>query len=201
MKGMMQSLATAGSAALLVGCATIIEGTDQTVTVTTTPSGAICEFKRGGQTVAVVNPTPGSAMVDKSKEDISVTCNKDGYHGGGASLTSEFQGMTFGNILFGGIIGVAIDAGSGAMHEYKPSIHVTLIPEEFASISARDEFFDTEQARIEREASEAIALVRKKCNPNQVEQCDKTVEAIENERDSQVAEMEMKIAQARIAGE
>ncbi len=108
--------------------------------------------------------------------------------------------MTFGNILFGGIIGLAVDAASGAMHEYKPSVHVTLIPEEFASISARDDFFDNETARIEREAAEAIALVRKKCAPDQAEQCDKTVAAIENERDAQIAELEVKRVQARIAG-
>ncbi len=188
------------SAGMLFGCATIVEGTNQTVTVTTAPSGAMCELKQDGQTVAVVNPTPGSVMVEKSKDNISVTCNKDGYQGGGASLASEFQGMTFGNILFGGIIGLAVDAASGAMHEYKPSVHVTLIPEEFASISARDDFFDNETARIEREAAEAIALVRKKCAPDQAEQCDKTVAEIENERDAQIAELEVKRVQARIAG-
>jgi hypothetical protein len=193
-------VATAGLAILVVGCATIVEGTDQTVTVTTTPSGAICELKQNDQTIAVVNPSPGSASVSKSKRDISVICSKEGYQGGGATLSSKFQGMTFGNILFGGVIGVAVDAGSGAMHEYQPSVHVTLIPEEFASPKARDEFFDTEIARITREAAEAVALVQKKCNPDQAEQCEKTVAAVEKERDAQVAELEIKRAQSRIAG-
>jgi len=35
---------------------------------------------------------------------------------------------------------------------------------------------------------------------DQAEQCDKTVAAIENERDAQIAELEVKRVQARIAG-
>jgi hypothetical protein len=187
------------SVGILFGCATIVKGTDQTVTVTTTPGGAICELKRGAHMMSIVNPTPGTAMIEKSKKDITITCNKEGHHTGVATLKSEFQGMTFGNILFGGIIGVAIDAGSGAMHKYKPSVHVTLFPEEFETEVSRDQFFDTENARIESEAAKAVALIRKKCVPDQVDQCDKTVAAIENERDAQIAELEAKRAQAKIA--
>jgi len=201
LKQLKQCLAVAGSVAVLVGCATIVKGTDQTLTVTTTPSGAICELKRGGQTMSVVNPTPGSVLIEKSKDDISVICSKEDHQDGGAALTSKTQGMTFGNILFGGIIGVAIDAGSGAMNKYPASVHVTLIPNGFSSTNSRDEFFDTENARITREAAEAISQVREKCNPNLTEQCDKTVAAIQEERDSQIAEMELKRAQAKIAGE
>lgn len=201
MNGLKLALVTLALATFLSGCATIVKGTDQTVTVTTTPSGAMCELERDGQTVAVVNPTPGSANIDKSKHDISVVCSKEGYQGGGKPLSSSFQGMTLGNIVFGGIIGVAVDAGSGAMHKYEPSVHVTLIPEEFPSIAARDEFFDNEKARIEREAAEAIARVRKECAPDQEEQCEKTVDAIEEERDAQLAELELKRARAAIAGE
>ena len=45
--------------------------------------------------------------------------------------------MTFGNILFGGIIGIAVDAASGAMHQYPDSVTITLIPDEFATAEAR----------------------------------------------------------------
>jgi hypothetical protein len=34
--------------------------------------------------------------------------------------------MSFGNILIGGVIGAAVDAGSGAMHHYPPPIVVVL---------------------------------------------------------------------------
>lgn len=35
-------------------------------------------------------------------------------------MASEFQTMTFGIILFGGLIGIAVDAASGAMQSTPP---------------------------------------------------------------------------------
>jgi hypothetical protein len=57
-------------------------------------------------------------------------------------MASEFQAMTFGNILFGGLIGVVVDAASGATHEYPPLVTITLVPELFASIAERDAFYE-----------------------------------------------------------
>lgn len=74
----MQKIVCVAQAALLVAvlstlaaCASIVEGTDQSVTINTDPTGAKCELVRGGQTVAVVNPTPGTVQVDKSKDHIA----------------------------------------------------------------------------------------------------------------------------------
>ena len=63
----------------LGACATIIEGSDQTVTVITEPPGAVCTFTRGNATVGVANPTPASVHLEKSKDNISILCQKDGY--------------------------------------------------------------------------------------------------------------------------
>lgn len=113
----------------LPACSTIVEGTDQQVTVITDPSGASCTLSREGSVIGVVNPTPGSIQVDKSKNAIAVRCEREGYQPTAGTLSSEFEGMTFGNILFGGLIGVAVDASSGAMNEYPPSITLILTPE------------------------------------------------------------------------
>lgn len=111
---------------LIGGCATIVEGTDQTVTVISDPAGAECELRRDGEILAVVNPTPGSVSIDKSQDSVVVRCRLDGYEDSVGTLSADFQGMTFGNILFGGIIGVGVDAASGAMHEYEPTITVIM---------------------------------------------------------------------------
>lgn len=115
--------------AALAGCASIVEGTDQTITVSSNPSGALCVLERGWGQIGVVNLTPGMVHVEKSSDEITVRCSKDGYHDGVGVLVSEFEGMTAGNIIFGGIVGLAVDAGSGAMYYYPPSIVVTLQPE------------------------------------------------------------------------
>ena len=184
----------------LSACATIVEGTSQTVTVTTDPPGATCELSRGTEVISVVNATPGSVVVDKSKDDISVTCEKEGYESGSSTLSSEFQGMTFGNLIFGGLIGVAIDAGSGAMHEYRPSVAIVMAPEQFPSAQARDEFYSARMAAIEDDAAEAIAKIEKNCPPTDASRCRNAVIAVEKEGESQLAEIEVKRATAKVAG-
>jgi hypothetical protein len=113
---------------LLCGCATITEGSDQSVTVMTDPSGAQCELRREGSIIGVVNPTPGTVQIDKDKDTITISCELEGYERGMGTLDSEFEGMTAGNLLFGGIIGVGVDAASGAMHEY-PSTFTLILDE------------------------------------------------------------------------
>ena len=101
-------------APMLAGCATIVEGTDQTVTVITDPAGAECELQRQGSVIAIVNPTPGSVTVDKSQNNITVRCRLEGHEDGVGTFDSEFQGMTAGNILFGGVVGVGAVGGMPA---------------------------------------------------------------------------------------
>ncbi|MEK9661154.1 MAG: hypothetical protein VW644_05390, partial [Alphaproteobacteria bacterium] len=127
---------------MLGACASIVEGTDQSVTVLTEPAGAKCELIRDSQTIAIVNPTPGTVQVDKSKNHIAVHCEKEDYEKAAGTLASSFQGMTFGNILFGGIVGVAIDASSGAMNKYPPQISLVLPPVSFPTPDARDTYYD-----------------------------------------------------------
>lgn len=110
----------------LSGCATIVRGTDQGLTLVTDPAGAQCTLKRRGEIVAIINPTPGTAQVEKSKHDIHYFCEKPGYEPTAGVITSEFQGWTIGNVLLGGIIGAGVDSASGAMNDYDPSATIIL---------------------------------------------------------------------------
>jgi hypothetical protein len=185
-----------GLAAAASGCASIVVGTDQSVTVQTTPSGASCELKRDGTVIGVVNPTPGTVTVDKSKHDIAVICKKDGYQDASGAFSSDFQDMTFGNILFGGFIGVAVDASSGAMHEYPASVTITMAPNSFPNATERDKFFDQRADGIRKDAEAAIAKVKENCKSSQQKACDEAVGKIETARDDQIADVEVKRAQA-----
>lgn len=185
----------------LSACASIVEGTDQTVTVDTDPSGAKCDLKRNSETIAVINPTPGSITIDKSKDNVSVLCEKDGYQSSSGSLASEFQGMTFGNILFGGLVGVAIDASSGAMNEYPSSVMISLAPEEFSSVSEKNAYFRRQREIVEAEAEETITEVRNNCNNASDTDCQKAIEVVEESRDERLAELKVERARARVAGD
>jgi hypothetical protein len=178
------------------GCATLTKGASQTVTINTDPAGAMCTLSRDGKPVAVVNPTPGSMPVEKSSGTISVICKKSGFQDAAGVMASEFQAMTFGNILFGGLIGLAVDAASGAMNKYPDMVTITLIPEEFLTPDARDRFFDAMKATLLRESAEVKERIAKVCRP---EQCASELAAADAGTQAKLAEIEQKRLLARVA--
>ncbi len=112
--------------ALLSACATLVNGTSQTVTVSTTPPGASCTLDRMGTRIGAISSTPGSVRIDKSKNDLAVTCTKDGFQTATVAHAPSFGGATFGNIIAGGVIGVVVDAASGANYSYPDDIRVDM---------------------------------------------------------------------------
>lgn len=132
----MRRVASIGLLLLLPGCATMMEGTGQSVSVTTTPAGASCEVDRAGVKLGTVNPTPGSLRIDKSKNDLVVTCDKEGYQHAALTSSPKFVGTTFGNIVAGGIIGAVVDASTGANYEYTGEIRIDLAPVGAAPVSS-----------------------------------------------------------------
>lgn len=112
--------------AMLSACATLVNGSSQNVTVFTNPPGANCTLDRIGARVGAISATPGSVRLDKSKNDLSVTCAKDGYQTATVSRAPSFGAATFGNIIAGGVIGVVVDAASGANYSYPDDIRMDL---------------------------------------------------------------------------
>lgn len=110
----------------LAGCATIVEGSDQAISVDTpNVAGAQCTLAQPDMKYYVT--TPGTVTVKKSKHNITVTCKKDGFNDGVAVVPSTFEGATAGNIILGGLIGAGIDSSSGASNKYPNQIVVTMV--------------------------------------------------------------------------
>ncbi len=114
------------SLAALSGCATLVNGTSQTVTMSTTPPGASCTLDRMGTRIGAISATPGSIRLDKSKNDLSVTCSKEGFQSATVAHAPSFGAATFGNIIAGGVIGVVVDAASGANYSYPDDIRIEM---------------------------------------------------------------------------
>ena len=64
--------------------------------------------------------------ITKDGAPLTVICTKIGYYPNSGVLRANFEPMTFGNILFGGIIGIVVDAASGADRKYDATLHITL---------------------------------------------------------------------------
>jgi hypothetical protein len=109
----------------LSGCATVVDGSTQSVSVSTAPvQGAACTLTNSEGTWFVTSP--GNAVVHKTKNDLAVTCKKDGFQSGSQVAVSKFGGATFGNIVLGGGIGAVVDAASGANYYYDSPLVVPL---------------------------------------------------------------------------
>lgn len=110
-------------------CASIVDGSQQSVSVTTIArgagvAGASCELNNDKGTWYV--NTPGSVTVHRSYDALNVKCEKPGMAPGIAAVESHTKGMAFGNIIAGGIIGGAVDMSTGAAYDYPNPIVVEM---------------------------------------------------------------------------
>ena len=101
----------------LNNCASISESKNQSMSVTTGEVvGAMCTLSNSKGSY-YVNSTPGSVMVRNACDQLTVTCTKKGYvpaNSSAGSIQDKSKGMAWGNIIFGGIIGIAVDRQTGA---------------------------------------------------------------------------------------
>ena len=126
----MNLKAVAAIAALGVavsGCASIVEGTTQSIAITSTPApGAKCTAKSSEGTYYVT--TPGNITVHKTKNDLDMVCTLDGYKDNHSIIPTHFNGATVGNVILGGGVGLVIDAATGANFNYPTSFAVVMVP-------------------------------------------------------------------------
>jgi hypothetical protein len=98
----------------LSSCASIIHGTRQDVGLASAPTGA---------TVTIDNLqsgiTPVVAKLARKNNHI-VRMELPGYQPFEATLTCGVSGWVWGNIVFGGLVGLAVDAISGGMYKLTP---------------------------------------------------------------------------------
>ena len=124
------SIALASIVLTLSGCASITGSTTQNISVQTrTPDGkevkeVQCDLinKRGTYFVT----SPGTIVISRSNDDLHVTCRKDSFENGKASVVSDTKGSMFGNILLGGGIGAIVDHNNGSAYEYPNFLQVVM---------------------------------------------------------------------------
>jgi hypothetical protein len=183
-------------ASALGGCATVTSGGFQTIDIKTEPEGADCMFSRDGNPVARVNPTPGPILVGKSAGNIAVLCRKMGFEDTGGTIGSGFQPMTLGNVVLGGIIGVVVDASTGAMTKYPETVTFLLIPHEFRSERDRDQFFADMTHAFLSSYEEVVTRIGRSCSP---EDCPRQLQAAAAGRQAKLAEIEQRRLLAKVS--
>lgn len=124
---------------LFSGCASIISDDDSTTYIETTPDCAVCTLH--GQDFKRQITTPDSIHLPSEAAPVTISCQAEGYRTTSQVMDTKMDGWIFGNIIFGGIIGAAVDAGRGAGQKFPPKFMVQLDPASFQTTTERDSYY------------------------------------------------------------
>lgn len=100
---------------LFVGCATIVGGTSQNVSINSNVKGA--DVIVNGETVG---KSPYNGPIKRGKTT-TVTLQKEGYEPKTITLSTEIESIFWGNIIIGGFFGSTTDLATGGMYKYAPA--------------------------------------------------------------------------------
>jgi len=131
MKTGMKTVALVTSFAL-AGCASIVSKSEWPVTVQSDPPSARCLIAKENGIEIHKGETPLTLTLSAksgffSSQDYTITCEKEGYQTTKVQMPSSLNGWYWGNIVFGGLIGILIvDPATGAMWKLEETKVVSL---------------------------------------------------------------------------
>ena len=117
----MRKLILAAAIVSVTGCASIVSDSIYPVSVTSAPAGASYEISSESGLIVSSGVTPGQVVLNAGAgyfdgERYTVRYRKDGYEDASSVINSELDGWYWGNILFGGLIGMlAVDPATGVL--------------------------------------------------------------------------------------
>ena len=114
---------------LLTSCASLFTKSNQEITFKGRPGTTIIDKNKNQMIAEIGSNGFATAQVRKRLRNKQLLATKEGYRPGEYTLDTKIQGWFWGNIIFGGIPGMAIDAATGKMMKYRTSLlDVTLAP-------------------------------------------------------------------------
>lgn len=112
----LHTLVAAVSLLSTAACATLMNGTEQGISVNSTPTGA--SISADGQPMGT---TPAVVRLARRNTHV-VRLDLAGYQPFEMELAKKTSGWVWGNVVFGGIVGVIVDGSTGAMYKLSPEV-------------------------------------------------------------------------------
>lgn len=113
----------------LSSCATLFTKSSKEITFKGIPGTTVIDSDKNHTIAEVGQNGFGSAKIKKQLKSKTLTAVNDGYESKSFKLGTKIQGAFWGNIIFGGIPGMGIDAATGKMMTWSDDlIDVTLKP-------------------------------------------------------------------------
>jgi len=115
--------ALGGAMLALAGCATIVHGTTEKVQIDSNPGGAEVQIDDSQHVT-----TPAAVKLSRGSPH-TLVFRKPGYQDDTETLTSSPSGWILGNLIGGGVIGIAVDSVDGAGRKLSSdNVNATLRP-------------------------------------------------------------------------
>ena len=136
------------------GCATIMNGTTQSISVSSDPEGANAKSDNGE-----ICSTPCSLVLPRNNSHL-ITIEKEGYDPEKARITSGLSGWFWGNLLFWGLLVAVVDLISGSGFALSPgNVSVSLQKKIKKSPSARSENYSRRHSSMNSDKTELISML------------------------------------------
>ena len=101
------------------------------------------------------------------RSPVTLTCEQEGYHPYTTVVRGRMSDKAGGFVLlFGGVAGAMNHAARGVGVVYPKEVRVRLEPRRFASLEARDAWYDVRRAEVAAERREAHSFDRRLCDEN-----------------------------------
>lgn len=120
-------------------CATIVSDNKSFVQIESQPSEIVCLLEGENYKQEVI--TPANIIIPAKASPVLISCTKDGYFLTAQEIIAKMNGATFGNILFGGVIGVAVDAVTKSGYKYPKTVELYLYKKHFKSQEEKDVYY------------------------------------------------------------
>jgi hypothetical protein len=139
------ALAASISASLFVsGCASIVSDSQYPVVVKSEPSGAEYQIRNRNGSLVHQGTTPSTVTLKSGAgyfkgERYKLHFSKEGYEDQDHTMDSSMDGWYWGNLIFGGVIGMlAVDPATGAMYKLPQAKTANLIQVPLAQPAAAE---------------------------------------------------------------
>ena len=191
------------SALLLLGvalsaCASIVEGTDQSIAVNLSPEDATCQVHREGAQLSTVSKDHKYINISKSKNDLVIECQAPDHFDETIMIESSASGWGVAGCF---LIDLCItDYSTGALNKYPEAINIALVPKAFASAESRDDWFAGRVSATEARWDTLIEDKAQECRRSaNKEGCQNRLAELEEQKAEELAALEDRRSQAVVA--
>ena len=105
------------------GCASITNGTSQSININSDPGEADCTLRATAGNSRRSAPAP--VKVKRESKTIQVVC-RGRFRDGETTMDTRFETATLGDLILGGVVGLAVDAASGTCPRFDEFVMVHL---------------------------------------------------------------------------